>query len=63
MTSHLPTVGPDLRNNLTAMGRPSSTLWQQLAPHLQKQLAQRWARLIRQIQPSPQAEEEHDARD
>lgn len=63
MTSHLPPGDLDLQNNRTATSRSSPTLWQQLAPPLQKQLAQQWAKLIRQIQHSLQAEEEHNACD
>ena len=41
----------------------SPTLWIRLAPHLQKQLAQHWAKLVKQMQQqSMPREEENDVR-
>lgn len=61
MAPHLLGVGVDLRKDLKGISSPGATLWQQLAPCLQEQLAKQWGRLIKQIQQNIQIEEDDDA--
>ena len=63
MIAHRIVSKQDLQSSSGRDSGHSPTLWMQLAPHLQKQLAQHWAKLVKQMQQqSMPREEENDVR-
>lgn len=50
MIVHPNVSGKDSRNNPNCISDRSPTLWIRLTPHLQKRLAQHWAKLVEQMQ-------------
>lgn len=48
----------DLRNSFHCISDRSPTLWIQLTPHLQKRLAQHWAKLVERMQQQRMSNEE-----
>jgi hypothetical protein len=63
MIAHRIVSEQDLQSRPDRASGHSPTLWIQLAPHLQKQLAQHWAKLVKQMrQRSMLREEENDVR-
>jgi hypothetical protein len=63
MVVHPIVSGQDSRNNPHCIKDRSPTLWIQLTPHLQKRLAQHWAKLVERMQQrSRPSEEGNDAR-
>jgi hypothetical protein len=63
MVVHPTVSGQDLRNSTNCISDWSPTLWIRLTPHLQKRLAQHWAKLVEQMQQrSTPSEEGNDVR-
>ena len=63
MIAHRMVSKQDLQSSRDRASGDSPTLWIQLTPHLQKQLAQHWAKLVKQMQQQRMLhEEETDVR-
>ena len=58
MVIHPIVSGQDLRNSPSYISNHIPTLWSRLTPHLQKRLAQHWAKLVEQMQQRSMPSEE-----
>ena len=58
MIAHRIVSKQDLQSSRDRVSGHSPTLWIQLTPHLQKQLAQHWAKLVKQMQQQRMLREE-----